>query len=317
MRISTNMMNQSQVSQMQANSEALLKVNKEIATGKKVSTPGDNPIAYVNISQLSKKIGEQEQYSKNGDWASSRLNLTDGLLDSATNNLQATRDLIIQAQNGTLDIKSRTAIASQVDQINLQSLTVANTKDSNGEYLFAGQNSQSIPYTTNNNDANGNPIYNYNGTIVNPRQVAIGDLNSSTGIPDPNLVNTGVSGHNVFNFSTSATTGNSNIFDTFRNLSQDLKNNNTTKLDDYLSEIDTVLNQTSQSRTTVGSSLNRISNIQSVYTDSNENLKSTQSSLQDTDMVKAIVELNSRQMALNAAQKAYMSNQSTLFDYIK
>jgi hypothetical protein len=34
-------------------------------------------------------------------------------------------------------------------------------------------------------------------------------------------------------------------------------------------------------------------------------------------MVKAIVELNSRQMALNAAQKAYMSNQSTLFDYIK
>src|SRR5687767_12464291 len=114
MRISTSAMHEAALATMMARSNELTRTQTQIASGKRVNTPADDPVAAVHILEIERSLQESEQYARNANMATNRLSLEEQSLADASNLLQRVRDLAVQANGGTLDAASLEAIAVEV-----------------------------------------------------------------------------------------------------------------------------------------------------------------------------------------------------------
>ncbi|MFI4868194.1 MAG: flagellar hook-associated protein FlgL [Steroidobacterales bacterium] len=156
MRISTSEMTAQAILAIDNQSSALQKTQNQVSTGLAVQTAADNPVAASQIVQLSLQQSQLTQYGSNLQSAQTRLSLEESSLSTATTTLQSIRDLAVQAGDATLNGSNRAQIATQI-QTQIQALLgTANSKDSNGEYLFSGYAAQTQPFAT---DSSGNVSY--------------------------------------------------------------------------------------------------------------------------------------------------------------
>jgi flagellar hook-associated protein 3 FlgL len=156
MRVSTAEISSQAILAIDNQSSALQVTQNQVSTGLAVQTAADNPVAAAQIVQLSQQQAQLTQYGSNLTSAQTRLSLEESSLSSATTTLQSIRDLAVQAGDATLSDNDRQQIATQI-QAQIQSLLgTANTKDANGEYLFAGYAVQTQPFAT---DSAGNVSY--------------------------------------------------------------------------------------------------------------------------------------------------------------
>src|SRR5437868_658528 len=115
MRLSTQAYYNNSIAAMLDQQSALSKVQNQVATGKRVNTPADDPIAAVHILELERSKVESAQYDKNSALARSRLNLEEQSLSDAGSLLGRVRDLVLQASNiGTLTDNDRESIAVEL-----------------------------------------------------------------------------------------------------------------------------------------------------------------------------------------------------------
>ena len=146
MRISTSGMHQNALTAMLQQQSALSRTQNQIATGKRVQTPADDPVAAVHILELQRALQESDQFGKNADAASNRLTLEEHALADVGTLMQRVHELAIQANNASVDSAGRRIIATEIRE-RLDELTgIANRRDGNGEYLFAGYSTLTKPF---------------------------------------------------------------------------------------------------------------------------------------------------------------------------
>jgi flagellar hook-associated protein 3 FlgL len=151
MRIATITFQQDAMGQMQELQAMLAKTQNDLATSKKLHSAADDPAAMAQVNQLNVQISASQQYVTNGNHASSTLQLEEQALSDATNVLQSARDLAVQANNAALSAAQRSDIAAQLTQ-QLQSLVaIANRVDGDGNHLFGGTASTTIPFSQSGN----------------------------------------------------------------------------------------------------------------------------------------------------------------------
>lgn len=151
MRISTTEMSMQAVAAIDNQQSALAKTQNEVSTGIAVSTASDNPVAASQIVQLNQQQSAITQFTANSNSVQTRLTLEESSLSSVTNDLQSIRDLAVQAGDATLSNAGRAAIVAQIQTTMQDMVSIANTKDSNGEYLFSGYATQTQPFVTSSN----------------------------------------------------------------------------------------------------------------------------------------------------------------------
>lgn len=158
MRVSTSYIHMQGVKNILDQQARLIRTQDELAQGKKILVPSDNPSASARVLDINEALAQITQYEENGNYATQRLNLEETTIDSSINVIQRVRELAIQAGNtGTYDLQAQKAIAAEMKEKLQELLDYANTKDATGDYLFAGFQSKILPFTT---DAQGNYIYN-------------------------------------------------------------------------------------------------------------------------------------------------------------
>jgi flagellar hook-associated protein 3 FlgL len=146
MRIATVTFQQNAMEQMQELQAGLAQSQTDLSTGKKLHSAADDPAAMAQVNQLNVQLSASQQYVTNGNSASSALQLEEQALSDATNVLQSARDLAVQANNPALSAAQRSDIAAQLTQ-QLQSLVgIGNRVDGNGNQLFGGLASTTIPF---------------------------------------------------------------------------------------------------------------------------------------------------------------------------
>ena len=111
---------------------------QQLATGQRVLTPSDDPVAAVQIMDINEDLKQLDQYQRNSDLAEGQLALEEDTLAQAGTVLQRVRDLVLQANNATQTPETRQGIAVEIKALSDQFLALANTRDANGEYLFGG-----------------------------------------------------------------------------------------------------------------------------------------------------------------------------------
>ena len=157
MRLSTQSYYSRSISAMLDQQAALSKIQNQVASGRKVNSPADDPIAAVHIMELERSKQEYGQYEKNSALARNRLNLEEGALADAGTVLQRVRELILQASNtGTLTDRDRESIAVELQSRLEQMQDIGNRKDGNGEYLFSGFSTLTQPFA---GASSGNVVY--------------------------------------------------------------------------------------------------------------------------------------------------------------
>ncbi len=146
MRISTVTMFESSLSSMNRQQSAFLDVGKQLATGRRVVNPSDDPQAASRAVGVSQSKAVSEQYSDARVTARNALAQEESVLNSVSDAISSAKTLIVQAGNGTLSDADRSAIASELSGIYESLLGQANTTNGNGDYLFGGVKDNAPPF---------------------------------------------------------------------------------------------------------------------------------------------------------------------------
>jgi flagellar hook-associated protein 3 FlgL len=158
MRISTIQAFNNGVVGIQRNYADVTRTQEQISTGNRILTPADDPVASVRLLQLEQQQNILSQYDNNLSAANSSLTQEESTLNSVTNILQRVRELTVQAGNGALSQTDRQAIGSELGERENELLSLMNSRNARGEYLFSGFQGKTPPFARN---ADGS--YTYNG----------------------------------------------------------------------------------------------------------------------------------------------------------
>ncbi len=180
MRVSSNQLQQVAINSMLEQQAKLSKVQEQVATGRRIGKPSDDPVAAAKVVKLNDILDTADQYQSNITIARSRLSLEETALNDIGNIYHRIRELSIQANNATQTNETRSFIAEEVEQLLEELVGLANATDSNGEFLFAGNKGRFKPFSKNVNGG-----YDYHGDdgqrmiqIGPKRQIAINDSGS-------------------------------------------------------------------------------------------------------------------------------------------
>ncbi|HAD91460.1 MAG TPA: flagellar hook-associated protein 3, partial [Alteromonas macleodii] len=157
MRISTSQIYDQNIRSIMNNQEDLVKTQQQLATGKRIITPSDDPVGAAKVLRLTEEIDELEQFQRNNDLVTGSLEQQEAVLTNITNSINRARTLVVQAGSGILSDPDKRAIGAELEQIKLEIFDLMNTQDADGNYLYAGYQSANQAFTYNP-AATGNAI---------------------------------------------------------------------------------------------------------------------------------------------------------------
>jgi flagellar hook-associated protein 3 FlgL len=146
MRISTSMLNGNAVSAILEDQSNLSNTQQQLSSGLSINSPSDNPVGAAQLLGLDNINSQDAQYVTNGQSANTNLTLEQTALSTSTNTLQSIRDLVLQANSGTNTPSDLQAIATQIQSLEQQLMSAANTKNDAGQYLFSGYMQSTQPF---------------------------------------------------------------------------------------------------------------------------------------------------------------------------
>jgi len=126
----------------------------EISTGRSVNVPSDNPIAAALLVENNDEATFNNGYLQSLDTVQGQLSTADSALGSVVTALQRAASLGIEGANGTLSDSDRESIANELQGIQSQLLSLANTSYE-GNYLFGGTITNTPPFVADSNAASG------------------------------------------------------------------------------------------------------------------------------------------------------------------
>ncbi|HEX8916000.1 MAG TPA: flagellar hook-associated protein FlgL [Humisphaera sp.] len=146
-RVSTLMrgdMLSSQVSRTQAQ---LAEVQNQLATGKKINRPSDDPGGAAAAAQLQKLLEQRKAYADNLSAATSQLSEVDTTLGDLSDLLQQAQQIASANVGSDVTPDARKSAAAVVQSLYQQAISVGN-KEFNGTYLFGGDRATDPPFET-------------------------------------------------------------------------------------------------------------------------------------------------------------------------
>ncbi|MCQ4321069.1 flagellar hook-associated protein FlgL [Stutzerimonas stutzeri] len=158
MRISTPQAFNNGIAGIQRNYSNAIRTQEQISTGNRILTPADDPVASVRLLQLEQQQNVLSQYNSNLTAAKNSLTQEEVTLNSVNTVLQRVRELAVQAGNGALSAEDRKSIAAELGEREDELLSLMNTRNARGEYLFSGFQGKTQPFVRS---ADGS--YSYQG----------------------------------------------------------------------------------------------------------------------------------------------------------
>lgn len=158
MRISTLQAFNNGVTGLQRNYANATRTQEQISTGNRILTPADDPVASVRLLQLEQQQNVLSQYKSNLTAADNSLTQEEVTLNSVNTVLHRVRELALRAGNGSLEAQDRQSIAAELREREDELLSLMNTRNARGEYLFSGFQGKIQPFVRS-----GDGSYSYQG----------------------------------------------------------------------------------------------------------------------------------------------------------
>ncbi len=275
----------------------LAHVVEQMATGKQILQPSDDPIAATRITQLNRQQSAIEQYQSNIDSASAGLSQQESILDGVNNSLLAVRDDLLEAANGTNTADSLASLGQDIESLTESMVAALNYQDEDGHYVFGGTINDQPPIVAVDNDGDGvTDSYSYQGNSDH-RQTTV-----SNGVE----VDTNVAASDFFG-------SNLDVLNTLNSLSQELQDPNADPADPQVQSdiqnavdvVDTASDDLNASIASLGETQNTMSMLSDAQTDISTSNDELIGSLQDLDYSPASITFTGLEVAMEATLKTY------------
>ena len=138
MTISTTYLFDRALGQMTDLQTRISKAQDQLATGKLVVSPSDDPEKISVMQRLKSALNRQDSYANTLQAAGVRLNAQENAVRNSSTILVRIKELALQASSDTMNIEDRTNIASEIEGLQKDLLSLANTTDVNGNFVFGG-----------------------------------------------------------------------------------------------------------------------------------------------------------------------------------
>jgi flagellar hook-associated protein 3 FlgL len=239
----------------------LQQIEQQIATGKQVLQPSDNPTAYAASQVLSAQQSAVSNDLVLAQQVQAQLTTADGALANVGNAINSALSIATQGASATTSPSAMATLGAQVQSILSQVIGEANSQYG-GSYLFAGNQVQAAPY-----DSSGNYI---------------GDNGSnSVTFSNGNQVQTNFDGQSIF-----GNTG-SGLIGTLTALASALNGGNQAAVAAALPQLQTALTNLATSRGNLGINLQTANNLITNATDQSTSLQASISNLTGVDIARA------------------------------
>ena len=157
MQISNKLFNQQQLGNFGRLNKDIQQLQSKIASGKNILKASDDPLGAIQLSAAKEQKELLGKFSSNVAAAQVRLEQANSVMGEITNVLTRMSELTTMAGNGAYDAFNREAIAREMEQLKDVLLSQVNTKDTRGQSLFSGFNSNVEAFSRNKD---GTVIYN-------------------------------------------------------------------------------------------------------------------------------------------------------------
>ena len=298
MRISTGQIQQTMLGSLQSNYSQYGRLQMQMASGKEILQPSDDPIGSVALLGLKKEQKSLTQYQDNISQVKTQLSQDEVLIGSMTEMLLRVQDLTQTAANGTNGTAELKAFAVELRQIQQGLVDVANTKDENGSYLFAGTQVDKKPVEK---DASGN--YIYQGDTLS-RDVAV--AHGVTISANDNASDLFFSSGNFFQ-----------QFDTFISALETATGPVSTEANTMLAQLTSTQSDISSVRSSIGARINTLEQLDSSHSEMKLFSEEVSNEIQSLDYSAAATKMSDVLLALQVTQQSFGKvNNLSLFNYI-
>ena len=156
MQVNTRAVHDGRVAQMSDLSRQLEQVQTQVATGKRIASADEDPVAAVRAAAFARALAASKATLVAIERASSRLGATDTALDGVGGVLDRLRELALAGNNAALNPADRATLAGEAGQLGAQLLAYANRTASDGLALFGGAQPSGPAYAP---DAGGRIVW--------------------------------------------------------------------------------------------------------------------------------------------------------------
>ncbi len=147
MRVSTMQYHKRNITSINNANTELLKQHDQLSTGKKVQRPSDDPVASSRIKLLEDRAARSERYNKNAVFADNALLGDDTNMKIITDIVSTLNELQIRSGNGIYSKQDRETFGLEAQQLLDQLVSMANSTDANGKYMYSGSKSNNQAVT--------------------------------------------------------------------------------------------------------------------------------------------------------------------------
>jgi flagellar hook-associated protein 3 FlgL len=261
-------------------------LTSELSSGVRVNSLSDDPLASGENVLLLNQMQKDDSFTQTSSLVTGNLQVADSALGSVVSQLTQAISLATSANNGTLSASDLKSISNQLAGIRDEVTSLANTSYE-GQYIFAGGQTSTTPFTTSS--ATSTATTSYNGDE---------DVNSIQ-TPNGQSIQLNVPGDQIFTAS-----GSNNVFAALNSLVADYGSGATsTSAITDTEALSTALNYVSQQRVVLDNSLSRL-------TDASEAVSSekTQLTAAQTNLMQADVAQVSTQLSLSKTQQTALED---------
>lgn len=306
MKISTGLYFDRATQQLGNVQSNLTKVQEQLATGLNIVKPSDEPDKASLVTRLESELSRQASYQDTLKAVNVRLTASETALKNTSDVMYRIKELAVQAANDTVGAQDRQSIALEMSNLREQILSLGNSQDANGNYLFSGSKAGSPAFSK---DASGRVHYQGDQARM---QVNVGDNRR---------MNLNMPGSDAFTrVVRDDGKGNKTGVDFFQaldDLVNAVKSSDRTAMQRGITEVDTLQNGISEGLGQIGADQTVVDLQNTVLDQVVLRLKTTRSDVEDLDYTEAITRMNKDQLALEAAQSSFAKiSQLSLFKFL-
>ena len=306
MKISTSLYFDRATQQLGGVQSRLTKVQEQLSTGLQIVKPSDAPDKASLVTRLESELARQSGYQDTLKAVNVRLTAEETALKNTSDVMFRIKELSVQAANDTLGLQDRQSIALELGSLREQILSLANSQDSNGNYLFSGSRAGEEAFSK---DSSGRIIYQGDHARM---KVNVGDNRRM----NLNLPGSDIFTRVVRDDGKGGKVG-VDFFQALDDLTQAVKTADRTKIQRGIGEIDTLQIGVSEGLGQIGADLGVVDMQTTVLDQVVLRLQTTRSDIEDLDYTEAITRMNKDQLALEAAQSSFSKiSQMSLFKFL-
>lgn len=303
MKISTSFLFDRATERMSTIQNKLATTQAQMAVGKQILSPSAAPDQAAAIQRLKGEVQRQESHMRTLDVAMRRYTAEETALSASNDLLIRMKELGIQAANDTLAPDDRKAIGVEMKALRDQLLSLGNTRDDSGNFLFSGTRVNTPAFAEG---ANGKVVYQGDQT--------------QTRIPAgvERTVQFTRAGTDVFSRVVRDDGEAVGFFDALDQMIDGINTSRTGQIQQGIADLTQMHNSLTLSQAQNGSDQVVVQSQLDVLDENTLRIKSTLSEIEDLDYAEAVTRMNKEIMGLEAAMGSFAKISGlSLFDYIR